>query len=168
MASAFKNLSDHDPSQIPDGSNYYVSVVVSEYYADITNALLAGCLDTLLTNGVPTEHINISYVPGTFELPQGADIVLRRHTANFLQPHALICLGCVITGETKHDEYINHAVAQGLTHLAISYHKPVIYGVLTPLNHQQALDRAGGKHGNKGVEAAITALKMLSLETQFG
>ena len=77
--------------------------------------------------------------------------------------HAIICLGCVIKGDTDHDKYINHAVAQGITNVSLQIDRPVIFGLLTPNNHQQAVDRAGGKHGNKGIEAAVTALKMATL-----
>ena len=95
-------------------------------------------------------------VPGTFELSGAADIMLNKHT----DLDAVICLGCVIQGETKHFDFICDAVANGITNVSIKYSKPVIFGVLTTNDEQQAIDRAGGKHGNKGDEAAITALKM--------
>jgi len=98
-------------------------------------------------------------VPGSFELTAGATVL-----GTELRLDAIICLGCVIKGETNHDEYINHAVATGLTQLGIQTGKPHIFGLLTVLNEQQALDRAGGRHGNKGVEAAVTAIRMVALK----
>ena len=138
-------------------------IVVAEYNKDITFALLEGCVDTLLKHGATEADITVSYVPGAFELTTGAQY---QHLAN--DPDAVICLGCVIKGDTDHDVYINNAVAQGITRLSLDFNKPVIFGLLTPNNHQQAVDRAGGKHGNKGVEAAVTAIKMVALQQDLG
>ena len=104
------------------------------------------------------ENIIVHYVPGAFELPLGARIVMGQHSID-----AAICLGCVIKGETDHDVYINNAVAAGIMNLGLTSKKPVIFGLLTPNTKQQAIDRAGGKYGNKGVEAAKTAIKMVHL-----
>jgi len=112
----------------------------------------------LLKYGAREADVSSYTVPGSFELTSGADILLKS-----LNLDAVICLGCVIQGETKHFDFICNAVANGITNVAVKYSKPVIFGVLTTDNQQQAIDRAGGKHGNKGDEAAITAIKMADL-----
>jgi len=129
--------------------------VVAEWNKHITFELLKGCIETLLKHGVKEEDINVSYVPGTFELPFAAKKLAQNHHIS-----SVICIGCVIKGETDHDIYINTSVAQALQTLNIQFDIPFIFGVLTPNTEQQAVDRAGGIHGNKGVEAAVTALKM--------
>ncbi|MDX2431372.1 MAG: 6,7-dimethyl-8-ribityllumazine synthase [Bacteroides sp.] len=158
MASSLKNLSDYDPSHIPDGSSMKFGIVVSEWNEAITSALLEGALTTLQKHGVKRDNIFVRTVPGTFELPYGARLVAEQNS-----PHSVICLGCVIQGETPHFDYICQGVAHGITELNLDYDIPFIFGVLTTLNLQQAEDRSGGKHGNKGDEAAITALKMAAL-----
>ncbi len=158
MSSSLKNLSNHDPSRIPDGSFMKFGIVVSEWNEKITGALLEGTLMTLKKHGVREENINTLAVPGSFELPYGARIV-----AEQFSPHAVICLGCVIRGDTSHFDYICQGVTKGITELNLDYDIPFIFGVLTTENQQQALDRAGGKHGNKGDEAAVTALKMAAI-----
>ena len=155
MASGIKSLSDYIVEDIPSAESKKFGIVVSEYYQEITSALYSGCVETLVKHGAKEDHITTYTVPGTFELTAGTQIALK--TEKF---DAVICLGVVIKGETQHDEYINHAVAQGITQLEIQYSTPCIFGVLTPNTMQQALDRSGGKHGNKGVEAAVTAIKM--------
>lgn len=156
MASSLKNLSDYDPSVIPDGSPYKIAIVVSEWNEGITSALLEGAKNTLLKHGVKADNIIIRTVPGSFELSYGARILAEQNS-----PHAVICLGCVIQGETPHFDYICQGITHGITELNLDYEIPFIFGVLTTLNLQQAEDRCGGKHGNKGDEAAITALKMI-------
>ncbi len=158
MASSLKNLSDHDPSTIPDGSSMKVGIIVSEWNEEITSSLLDGALNTLMKHGVSRESIAIRTVPGSFELPYGARIV-----AEQFSPSVIICIGCVIQGETPHFDYICQGVTRGITELNLDYDIPFIFGVLTTGNLQQAKDRAGGKHGNKGDEAAVTALKMAAL-----
>jgi 6,7-dimethyl-8-ribityllumazine synthase len=160
MATSLKNLSDHDPATIPNGSAFKIGIVVAEWNEEITASLLEGALETLKKHHVTEEHIQIKTVPGSFELPYGARIVADQFT-----PHAVICLGCVIQGETRHFDYICQGVTTGITELNLDYDIPFIFGVLTTENQQQALDRAGGKYGNKGDEAAITALKMAALRT---
>jgi 6,7-dimethyl-8-ribityllumazine synthase len=155
MASALKNLSTYDESTLPDASELKIAIVVSEWHAHITHALYEGCYDTLIKHGVDPENIFTLQVPGSFELPIGARILSTKHT-----PDAVVCLGCVIKGDTDHNEYINQAVAQGLASLSIAMGRPFIFGLLTTNDEQQALDRAGGKHGNKGVECAIAAIRM--------
>lgn len=155
MASSLQNLSNYDESNVPDGQSLKIGIVVADWNKDITHTLYEGCYDALTKHGVNPENIATLQVPGTYELPAGARILAGKQKLD-----AVICLGCVIKGETQHDEYINNAVAQGLINLSIATGKPYIFGVLTPNTHEQAVDRAGGKYGNKGVEAAITALRM--------
>jgi 6,7-dimethyl-8-ribityllumazine synthase len=158
MASSEKNLSEYQPGQLPDGSEFKIGICVSRWNEDITNALLEGCIECLKENKVKLENIYIQKVPGSFELPYGAHLLDQKY-----KPDALICLGCVIKGETSHNEYINQSVASALMQLSLMRNKPYVFGVLTPNNKDQALERAGGKHGNKGVEAAITALEMTGM-----
>ena len=161
MASASKNLSSYDETNIPAANAMQFGIVVAEWNAKITHALYQGCFDTLLKHGADPANIHTVQVPGSFELPAGARILHGRKKLD-----AVICLGCVIKGETNHNEYINQAVAAGLTNLSIATGTPFIFGVLTPDNEAQALDRAGGKHGNKGVEAAVTAIRMAALKKE--
>ena len=159
MSSALKNLSTYDDTTIPAADDMIFGIVLSEWNAPITHALYEGCVATLAKHGAKEENIHLAQVPGSFELPVGARILSGQHNLD-----AVICLGCVIKGETSHDEYINHAVATGLVNLGITTGKPYIFGLLTTNDEAQALDRAGGKHGNKGVEAAITAIRMVALK----
>ncbi|MBK9283118.1 MAG: 6,7-dimethyl-8-ribityllumazine synthase [Sphingobacteriaceae bacterium] len=162
MSSVNHHLSKVQGSEVPDASLYKFGIVWSEWNSEITNALLQGAKNTLLDNGARAENIIIKAVPGSFELTLGAQWMLEETDVD-----AVICLGCVIQGETKHFDFICNAVAKGITDLNIEYSVPVIFGVLTPNDMQQALDRAGGKHGNKGDEAAITAIKMIALYDSF-
>ncbi len=157
MASHLKNLSDFSHTTIPSGNTFKIAIVVAEWNAKITGALYEGALKTLLKHGVNEEDIITSAVPGSFELTAAAEILLSKKA----DLDAVICLGCVIQGDTKHFDFICEAVANGITNVGIKHSKPVIFGVLTTNDEEQALDRAGGKHGNKGDEAAITALKMV-------
>lgn len=156
MATQLKNLSDFSHTIVPDGKNYKIAIVVAEWNAKITNALYQGAFNTLIKHGVSEENIISMQVPGSFELTAAAEILLTKNVGL----DAVICIGCVIQGDTKHFDFICDAVANGITNVSIKHSKPVIFGVLTTNNEEQALDRAGGKHGNKGDEAAITALKM--------
>ncbi|HQW01963.1 MAG TPA: 6,7-dimethyl-8-ribityllumazine synthase [Saprospiraceae bacterium] len=153
---------DASPSlvNLPDGSSFKIGIVVSEWNADITNALLEGAKETLLKAGVLEDNIEVLYVPGSFELPWGARQIMKPGKRD-----AVICLGCIIQGETKHDEYIASAVASGIMQLGLMSGIPVIFGVLTTNTEEQAKDRAGGKHGNKGSEAAVAALQMAIVRT---
>ena len=161
MSSAHKNLSNF-PGEIPNANAFRFGIVVSEWNTEITSALLQGAVDVLLKAGAKQENIFTHWVPGSFELTLGAQLLLEK--ANNID--AVICLGCVIQGETKHFDFICDAVANGITQLNIKYNSPVIFGVLTTNNQQQAIDRSGGKHGNKGEEAAVTAIKMLDLKSK--
>lgn len=154
---ATSNLSAYDFSKVPDAADKSFGIVVSEWNAEITLALLNGAVDTLKKHGVLDENIHIHYVPGSFELPFGAKML-----AENLELDAVITLGCVVKGGTPHFDYVCQGVTYGLSELNLSFDIPFIFGVLTTDNMQQALDRAGGKLGNKGDEAAITAIKMSS------
>ena len=154
------NLSDYDPNTVPNGEKYTIALVAAEWNPQITDALLEGAVDSLSEHGVKDDNILVYRVPGTFELSSAADMILN----NRQDVDAVICIGCVIQGDTRHFEFICQAVSQGITNVALSHHKPVIFSVLTCDTMQQALDRSGGQHGNKGIEGAITALKMCSFE----
>jgi 6,7-dimethyl-8-ribityllumazine synthase len=156
MATSLKSLSQYSDKNLLDISNKKFGIVVSEWNDQVTESLFSGAVETLLKHGAKKENIYRKNVPGSFELTLGAQWM-----AELNQIDAVICLGCVIQGETRHFDFICDAVAHGITNVALKFNKPVIFGVLTPNNMKQALDRAGGKHGNKGDEAAITAIKML-------
>lgn len=160
MATA--NLSAFDPHSVPNAGEMRFGIVVSDWNSDVTGALLDGAVRTLKKNGAATENIVIKHVPGSFELTLGAQFL-----AEYDDLDAVICLGCVIQGETPHFTYICQGVTQGITQLNLDYNIPFIFGVLTTDTQQQALDRAGGKHGNKGDEAAITAIKMAALQREM-
>ncbi|MBL0098057.1 MAG: 6,7-dimethyl-8-ribityllumazine synthase [Bacteroidetes bacterium] len=157
MSSAHQSLSSL-PKDLPNAGPYQFGIVVAEWNSEITDALLAGAQDALTLAGALADKITIINVPGSFELTAGASLLLP--TEKF---DAVICLGCVIQGETRHFDFICQAVALGLTELTIKYNKPVIFGVLTTNTLDQAKERAGGKYGNKGFEAGITAIKMAAL-----
>lgn len=155
MSSSLKNLSDFSHLEVGHAGGLKFAIVVSQWNAQVTGSLLNGAVRGLLTHGANEEDIDVIQVPGSYELISGADIVLRNDSID-----AVICLGCVIQGETRHFDFICDAVAHGIANVALKNNKPVIFGVLTTDNLEQALDRAGGKHGNKGEEAAITAIQM--------
>ena len=159
MASALKNLSNYDEENLPSAKEMKFGVVVADWNQKITHALYEGCIDTLIKHEAEEENIHTAQVPGTFELTVAAKMLLQNKKLD-----AVICIGCVIKGETSHNEYINNAVSIGLTNLGLATGTPCIFGVLTPNDEQQALDRAGGKYGNKGVEAAVTAIRMAALK----
>ncbi len=160
MATSLHNLSEYQFTDIPSAADLRFGIAVADWNAHITHALLQGCLDTLRQHGASDEHIHTVHVPGSFELPGAARLLIGAQKLD-----AVIALGCVIRGETQHNEYISHAVATGLTQLSIASGIPCIFGVLTPNTEEQALARAGGVHGNKGVEAAVTAIRMATLKT---
>lgn len=157
MASSTKNLSTYSHANLGNPSDKKFGIIVSEWNSDVTEALYLGAIETLVQHGVGQNNIIRKSVPGSFELTLGAQFMAEKKSID-----AVICLGCVIQGETRHFEFICQAVSHGLTDVSLKFNKPVIFGVLTTDNLQQALDRAGGKHGNKGDEAAITAIKMLN------
>ena len=157
MATA--NLSDYDPSLVPDASEMRFAIVVADWNSEITFSLLKGAIETLKNHGADSSNIIVKHVPGSFELTLGAQFVAENEDVD-----AIICLGCVIQGETPHFTYICQGVAMGITQLNIDYNIPFIFGVLTTDNLQQAKERSGGRLGNKGDEAAITAIKMAALQ----
>jgi len=156
------NLSDYDHELVPDASKMRFGLVVSDWNHQITNSLLYGAVETLKKHGASENNIVIRHVPGSFELTLGAQFL-----AEYDDLDAIICLGCVIQGETPHFSYICQSVTQGITQLNLEYNIPFIFGVLTTLNLDQAVERSGGKHGNKGDEAAITAIKMAALQREM-
>ena len=156
------NLSAYEPDNVPDASEMRFGIVVSEWNSEITLALLEGAVKTLKQHGTENDNIVIKHVPGSFELTLGAQFL-----AEYDDLDAVICLGCVIQGETPHFTYICQSVTQGITSLNMEYNIPFIFGVLTTSTQQQAADRAGGKHGNKGDEAAVTAIKMAALQREM-
>jgi len=157
-----KNLSEYDISTVPSAENMKFGIVVAEWNYKITGALAQGAVDTLIKHGVKEDQIVMKHVPGSFELTLGGQFF-----AEYTDVDAIILLGCVIQGETPHFNYICQSVAEGATRLNMSCNLPVIFGVLTTLTEQQALDRAGGRLGNKGDEAAVTAIKMVALHKQM-
>lgn len=134
-----------------------IAIVVAEWNEEITESLYQSAATSLVQHGVTRSNIIRKNVPGTFELSLGASWMAQRDEID-----AVICLGCVIQGETPHFDYICQAVSYGITEVGLKTNKPIVFGVLTTLTKQQALDRAGGKYGNKGEEAALTAIKMLN------
>ena len=159
MSSKIKNLSQHSSPVGVITGKLKIAIVVSEYNNEITSALRDGCIETLKKYGVKEKNIFIEFVPGAFELPLAAKWLFEKKKSD-----AVIALGCVIKGETDHDKYINYSVSQALMNLSLQTKVPFVFGVLTVNNFQQAKDRAGGKNGNKGVECAVTVLKMLALK----
>ena len=158
MSTALKNLSSYNKDEVPSGEDGIFGIVVSEWNSVITNSLLEGAIDTLKENGVEEKDIYIQYVPGSFELPFGASKLLEKKKFD-----AVICLGCVIQGETRHFDFICQAVANGIMEVSLRKDIPVIFGVLTTDSIDQAIERAGTKAGNKGYDAAVTAIEMVNL-----
>lgn len=142
---------------VTPGDKY--AVVVARWNHEITEALKEGAVNTLTELGAVSRVV---YVPGSYELPQMAHRIAS--TGDYV---SVICLGVVVKGETRHDEYINHAVAQGITQAGMLTGVPILFGLLTVENQQQAIDRAGGKHGNKGSEAALAAIEMVQAMREF-
>lgn len=155
MATALHHLSDYDPTKVPDASNMCIGIVVSEWNPEITGALLDGAVKTLEKHGCLPENIHVKTVPGSFELVYGAQQMTKNDGFD-----AVIVLGSVIRGETPHFDYICEGVTYGIASLNANQNIPVIYGLLTTDNLEQAQDRSGGKFGNKGDECAVDAIKM--------
>ena len=162
MATHLKSLSDFSHLKVASAENFTFGIVVAQWNAVVTEALLKGAYHSLIENGATEDNIIVIEVPGSFELTSGADMLLQNKSVD-----AVICLGCVIQGETRHFDFICDSVANGITNVSIKHNKPVIFGVLTTDNQQQAEERAGGKHGNKGEEAAITAIQMANIQMQL-
>ncbi|MDX1408661.1 MAG: 6,7-dimethyl-8-ribityllumazine synthase, partial [Saprospiraceae bacterium] len=158
---ATKNSQQTPASEVPSGAGMHIGIVVSDWNREITDRLYDGCRQVLTEHGVKEDHIVSYRVPGSFELPMGARLIAAGEKFD-----AIVCIGCVIKGETRHDEYIAQAVSNGLMHLSLTTNIPMIFCVLTPNDHDQAVARAGGALGNKGEEAAIAALQMGALKKQ--
>ena len=159
---ATTNLSAYDPANIPDAGKMRFGIVVSDWNSEITGKLLDGAVRTLKKHGALSKNIVIKHVPGTFELTLGGQFL-----AEYDDLDGVICLGCVIRGETPHFDYICQSVTHSITELNLHFDIPFIFGILTTLNIDQARERAGGNYGNKGIEAAITAIKMVALKRKF-
>lgn len=159
---ATKDLSNYDKDSLPDASCLRIAIISSEWNSEITENLLKGAHSTLVENGVKPENIFVEHVPGTFELTYGA-----RRAALHYRPDAVIVLGSVVRGGTPHFEYVCEGVTYGVASLNASLDIPVIFGVLTTDDMKQAHDRAGGILGNKGDEAAVTAIKMAVLAAKL-
>ena len=158
MATAHHTLSQFD-SPLPSAADMRFGSGVAEWNREGIEALLEGAVRTLRAAGWPDENIQIKYVPGTFELTLGAHFF-----AEYTEVDAVIALGCVIQGETRHFDFICQGVTQGITQVQLHWNMPIAFGVLTVDNQQQALDRCGGRHGNKGDEAAAAAIHMVKLQ----
>lgn len=159
MATENKNLSSYDINNIPNSADFRIGIVVSEWNEEITNNLKDGAYQTLIENGVNKDNIIIQYVPGTFELPLGAQFLLENKKLD-----GVIAIGSVIQGETRHFDFVCDAATQGVKDVGLKYNRPVIFCVLTDNTMQQAIDRSGGKHGNKGIECAVACLKMIGIQ----
>lgn len=158
MATENKNLSHYNLEDVPSAEGMKFGIVVSEWNANITENLFSGAYEALVECGCKGKDIIRKNVPGSFELPLAAQFLLESKNVD-----AVICLGSVIQGETKHFDYVCQTTSNGIKDVSLKYNKAVIFGVLTDNTMQQAVDRSGGKHGNKGIEASITAIKMVSL-----
>ncbi len=162
MASLKKNLSKYKFENAPDLKEARVGIIVSEWNHEITEAMFDGCDKTLKQLGAKKKNLHRINVPGSFELPAAAKMLVESKKLD-----AIICLGCIIKGETRHDEFISQAVANGMMELNLRYNIPFVFGVLTTENMEQAQDRAGGKLGNKGIEAAVSAVKMMMVKNSL-
>jgi len=165
MASSLKNLSHYSETGIATQNTktpFKIGIAVSEWNQEVTASLAEGAIATLKKYGFTDSDIILKSVPGSFELPLAAEYLI-----NYAQADAVICLGCVIQGETRHFDFICAGVAEGIMKVNLETGFPVSFGVLTTQNQQQALERAGGKHGNKGDEAAVAVLKMLQLRNEL-
>jgi 6,7-dimethyl-8-ribityllumazine synthase len=159
MATVNNNLSEYDINSVPNASKMTFGIVVSEWNENITKGLLNGAYSTLLKHGALEDNIIVKFLPGAFELPLGAQTLFEKTNVD-----AVICLGSVIQGETKHFDFVCEGAALGIKDVSLKYNKPAIFGILTDNTEQQAIDRSGGKHGNKGDEAAVTAIKMVDFQ----
>lgn len=162
MATAFHNLSDYDPESVPSAEAMRFGIVVSEWNSKVTGALMQGAVDTIKANGGKDENINVLTVPGSFELVFGASQMVKSGKYD-----AVIAIGCVVRGDTPHFDYICQGTTEGLALLNKDYDVPVIYGLLTCNNMEQAEMRAGGALGNKGDECAVTAIKMVDYKARL-
>lgn len=163
MATANKNLSQYEKGTIPNGADFRIGIVVSEWNDDITTPLMNGAIEALRENGVKKKNIIVKNVPGTFELPLGCQFLLEADQ----DLDGVIAIGCVIQGETKHFDFVCQGATQGIMAVNMEYNTPVSFCVLTDNTKQQSIDRSGGKHGNKGIECAVSLLKMIGLQEEL-
>jgi 6,7-dimethyl-8-ribityllumazine synthase len=163
MATANKNLSQYEKGTIPNGADFRIGIVVSEWNDDITTPLMNGAIEALRENGVKKKNIIVKNVPGTFELPLGCQFLLESDE----DMDGVIAIGCVIQGETKHFDFVCQGATQGIMAVNMEYNTPVSFCVLTDNTKQQSIDRSGGKHGNKGIECAVSLLKMIGLQEEL-
>ena len=164
MATVGKNLSSYDSNELPNGARFKVGIVVSEWNKEFTEAMMGGAVEVLLQAGVPENSITVKWVPGSYELPLGAQMMLE---SKKLDIDGVIAIGSVIRGETAHFDYVCSAAAQGIKDVNLKTGKPVSFCVLTDDNEEQTRARSGGEHGNKGTEAAVVVLKMLALRSEL-
>ena len=164
MATVGKNLSSYDSNELPNGARFKVGIVISEWNKEFTEAMMRGAVDVLLQAGVTENAITVKWVPGSFELPLGAQMMLE---SDKLDLDGVIAIGSVIRGETAHFDYVCSAAAQGIKDVNLKTGKPVSFCVLTDDNEEQTRARSGGEHGNKGTEAAVVVLKMLALGSEL-
>ncbi len=160
MANPTKNIYSLKGYEVDNIKDIRVAIINTEWNPDIIEQLTTSCLNTLKELGIHKDLIEVITVPGSFELPLGAKYVIGSKD----KPDAVICLGCVIQGETKHDDYINHSISKSISQLGLMSNTPVILGVLTTNNKDQAVARANGSKGDKGKESAYAALKMISIK----
>ncbi|MAO46471.1 MAG: 6,7-dimethyl-8-ribityllumazine synthase [Crocinitomicaceae bacterium] len=163
MATEGKNLSEFDSNELPNGAHYRVGIVVSEWNREFTRAMMEGAKEVLISAGVPENSIIVKWVPGSYELPLGAQIMLESKS---LHLDGVVAIGSVIRGETAHFDYVCSAAAQGVKDVNLKTGKPVAFCVLTDDNEDQTRARSGGIHGNKGTEAAVVVLKMIALRSE--
>ena len=162
MATANRNLSEYNAEFIPNGADFKIGIVVSEWNDKITLNLLEGAKTALLDNGVKEENIDVRFVPGAFELPLGCQFMCEKGEVD-----GVVAIGVVIQGETKHFDFVCDGATQGIKDVNLKYNTPVAFCLLTDNNEQQSIDRSGGKHGNKGIECAVACLKMVGLKKSF-
>jgi 6,7-dimethyl-8-ribityllumazine synthase len=162
MSTEKRNLSDNKTQDYQGIENWKVAILTADWNPDVTYAMRDAAIENLQKAGIMPDHIRSKSVPGSFELVSAAKTM-----ADYSDVHAVICLGCIIQGETRHFDFVAQGVTDGLRDLNTRYNIPFIFGVLTTNDQQQALDRAGGKHGNKGDEAAAAALQMIQLKKEI-
>ena len=165
MATVNRNLSEYNKEEIPNGADFKIGIVVSEWNEQITFNLLKGAKQALLDNGVKEENIDVRLVPGAYELPLGAQFFCESDGVDGVD--GVVAIGVVIQGETKHFDFVCEGASQGLMNVNLKYNIPVAFCVLTDEYEQQSIDRSGGVHGNKGIECAIACMKMIALKRSF-
>lgn len=162
MATALRNLSEYNKDTLPNGADFRIGIVVSEWNDSITLNLLKGAKETLLANGVKEENIIVRFVPGAFELPLAAQWM-----CEFQKVDGVISIGVVIQGETKHFDFVCDGTTQGIKDVNLKFSTPIAFCLLTDTTMQQSIDRSGGIHGNKGIECAVACLKMVELKKEL-